>query len=89
MSRPRFRLCRPLPVALAIGGAALLAGCGVKGPLEMPPHAASADPVLNAPAGTPTPAPSLPAGTTVGTTTTAVVQAPAARQRSVFDWLLD
>jgi predicted small lipoprotein YifL len=88
VSRRQPRLHRTLPIAFALGAACLLAGCGVKGPLDRPPYAAASDPVLEAPAGTPTPAPSLP-GTTVGTTTAAVVQAPSARQRSMFDWLLD
>lgn len=88
MSRLPFRLHRTMPLALALGVAGMLAGCGVKGPLEPPPYAAASDPALAAPAGTPTPAPSLSAGA-VGTTTAAVVQAPAARQRSMFDWLLD
>ena len=38
MSRRNFpRLSRNLAVALVLGGALTLGGCGVKGPLEPPP----------------------------------------------------
>jgi predicted small lipoprotein YifL len=73
-----------------------LAACGVKGPLEAPPGAAVAT-VADGPApvrsGVPDPALNL-AGIPVGpslrpATGPAIDEAPAARQRSTLDWLID
>jgi predicted small lipoprotein YifL len=97
----RFFLRRHLmlglvPLALAFG----LAGCGVKGALEPPPDSGiAANKKLRNPAGATTP---VPAGadqrsvwratrdtTASGTTSRAVVTAPAAEKSSPLDWLID
>jgi predicted small lipoprotein YifL len=87
---------------LAILGGALafsLSACGVKGPLEPPPSAA-VDPTVTVDPGAPPPpaqagyvGPGAPG--TVGQvneprrTSAAVANAPAAKQRSILDWLID
>ena len=88
---------------LAILGGALafsLSACGVKGPLEPPPSAA-VDPTVTVEPGAPPPpaqagyvVPGAPG--TVGhsqrgprRTSAGVANAPAAKQRSILDWLVD
>jgi predicted small lipoprotein YifL len=88
-------------VCLAVFGAALAVGlsaCGVKGPLDPPPSAA-VDPVAPVAEGSPPPPP--PQGgyvvpgapghvsSTPQRTSSAVVNAPVAKQRSILDWLVD
>ena len=89
-------------LCLAILGGALafsLSACGVKGPLEPPPSAA-VDPTVTVDPGAPPPpaqagfvGPGAPG--TVGQaneprrTSSAVANAPAAKQRSILDWLVD
>jgi predicted small lipoprotein YifL len=91
-----------LPRRLAFGALALalplgLAACGVKGPLEPPPNSGVVDPRAEAPPpqnGTgPLSGPAYQApGSTAGLrqpAPRAVVNAPAAQQRSFLDWLTD
>jgi predicted small lipoprotein YifL len=95
----KFICLAVLGAALAAG----LSACGVKGPLDPPPSAAVDPTVPVAPAGgvaAGSPAPSPQAGPVLPgapgsqvsgpqRTSTAVVQAPAAKQRSILDWLID
>jgi predicted small lipoprotein YifL len=98
----RFDLSSFIPIAGALAFALTLAGCGVKGPLEPPPSAGIQDPpaTAQAPTGVGTPPtqssaaslvgqPPAVAGIARGTTSAAVTQAPAAKERSVLDWLID
>ncbi len=84
-------------LALALG----LAGCGVKGALEPPPHSgikpnaaseAPPPPAMPTAIGTPV-SPGFPAqvnrGVGRGTTSEAVVNAPSAQRSSALDWLID
>ena len=82
-----------------VGGALAfsLSACGVKGPLEPPPSAA-VDPTISADPGAPPP-PAQAGYVIPGTpgqvvteprrTSAAVAAAPAAKQRSILDWLVD
>jgi predicted small lipoprotein YifL len=74
-----------LTVVLALPLA--LAGCGVRGTVELPPSAA-VEPAAEG--GKPAPRPSGTAASgTAGSTSAAVVEAPAARRRSPLDLLID
>jgi predicted small lipoprotein YifL len=87
---------RFVPLVLALG----LAGCGVRGPLEPPPDAGiapNANATYSATVPVPRTAPTAsiltqpPAvsSTQRGTTSAAVVNAPAAQRNNPLDWLTD
>jgi predicted small lipoprotein YifL len=96
-----IRFCKFL--CLAVFGGALafgLSACGVKGPLDPPPSAA-VDTTVPVDPGAPPPPPAVVYGVpgapgAVGPqpigpqrTSAAVTGAPAARQRSILDWLIN
>jgi predicted small lipoprotein YifL len=59
---PAARARRPAAAAFAVLAAvALLAGCGIKGPLKLPPAPASSKPATANPTPSPAPAPEAPA----------------------------
>jgi predicted small lipoprotein YifL len=89
-------------VCLAVFGGALafgLSACGVKGPLDLPPSAVVDATVAAEPGAPPPPVqagyvvPGAPGavGQVTGPqrTSAAVANAPAAKQRSILDWLVD